>query len=1015
MLKHAVKTGNMFLQFLRPGRMADIGAAGLMLVGALVCRAAPADGPDYLIQSWRIEDGLPQSSVNAVIQTRDGYIWFGTYNGLVRFDGVRFKIFDTGNAPELKNNRITSLFEDTKNRLWIGHETGDVTRYEAGQFQSVTIDNGKNNATILSIGEDQDGEIWLLDVNGFLIRMRDGFLFPPPASVDVAGSNVSFTRDRDGKLWFTCCGGLGYIQHGKPVLVNPNDPTSFFVKAACACHDGGLWILTQGYVRKWVDGKWDADQRQCPMEQRFVTTMVEASNNNLLIGTQRGGFYSILPDGAVRHHDRAIGLSDDWVRALCCDREGNLWVGTGNGGLDMLRPSPVWSNNPRDQWQGHAVLSVCSAQDGGLWIGTEGAGLYHFLDGNWEQFGTTNGIANLFTWSVLENTNRQLWVGTWGGGLLERKGDKFGAPTGLENITAPITALFQDSQGILWAGTGDGLLCISAGVARWYRSQDGNRIANVRAISEDAGGAIWFGMLGDGLGCIRDGAVHLFHKRDGLVNEFIQSLHADADGSLWIGTFGGGLIRLKHGNFATIGTQQGLPNNVILAIEDDGLGHFWMSSYNGIFCVGKSELNRCADGKVPKVHCLLYGKSEGLPTLECSGGFQPVVGRTSDGRLWFPTRKGLVGIAPNAVHSNTLPPPVILEEVLVNQHLASIPTNGSPFIVPPGKGRLEFRYTGICFEAPGEVQFKYRLDGMDTGWVDAGNGRVADYSYLSPGEYKFHVIACNNDGVWNETGVSLALQVLPQFWQTWWFHLLSVISLILVTGHLIRLIIRRQLRLRTERLERQHALERERARIARDIHDDVGASLTNITLLSQAVRKEPNQPEKTAAYMDQIYQTARELTRAMDEIVWAVDYKHDTLDSLATYFVKLAQDVLCPTSIRCRLDVPTQLPPLALSAELRHNLFLAFKEALNNVVKHSNATQVKISLALESNEQSLTLVVEDNGRGFEIGQKTADPQRGVTGNGLPNMFRRIEKINGQCDISSTPGVGTRVAFTVKIV
>ena len=659
-------------------------------------------------------------------------------------------------------------------------------------------------------------------------------------------------------------------------------------------------------------------------------------------------------------------------------------------------------------------MSVCSAQDGGLWIGTEGAGLYHFLEGSWESFGTANGISNSFTWSVLENTNRQLWVGTWGGGLLERKDDKFGAPTELKNITAPITALFQDSQGILWAGTGDGLLSVSAGVATWYRSQDGYRIANIRAISEDTEGAIWFGMLGDGLGCIKNGAVQLFHKRDGFVNGFIQSLHADADRSLWIGTFGGGLTRLNHGNFATIGTEQGLPNNVILAIVDDGLGHFWMSSYNGIFRVSKNELNRCADGKASKVHCLLYGKSEGLPTLECSGGFQPVVGRTSDGRLWFPTRKGLVGVAPNAVHFNALPPAVILEEVLVSQHPASIPTNGSPLIILPGQGRLEFRYTGICFKAPKEVQFKYRLDGVDAAWVDAGSGRMADYSYLSPGEYKFHVIACNNNGVWNETGVSLALQVLPQFWQTWWFHLLSSVSLILVTGCLIRLIIRRQLRLRTERLERQHALERERARIGRDIHDDLGASLTNITLLSQAGRKEPNQPEKAAAYMDQIYQTARELTRAMDEIVWAVNYKHDTLDSLATYFVKFAQDVTCPTSIRCRLDVPTQLPPLALSAELRHNLFLAFKEALNNVVKHSNATQVNISLALKSNKRSLTLVVEDNGRGFEIGQKTADSQRIVTGNGLPNMFRRIEKFNGQCEISSTPGVGTKVAFTVKI-
>ncbi len=978
------------------------------------CRADLPGEPDYLVQNWQVENGLPQNSVNAVIQTHDGYIWFGTYNGLVRFDGVRFKIFDTDNSPALTNNRITSLFEDSKECLWIGHETGEVTRYVTGQFHPVDINHKSNNAAILSIGENQDGEIWLLDGDGFLIRVRDGFSVPPPAAKEVAGSDISFTEDRERKLWFTRSGTLGFIQNGKPVLIDQNGQSGLFVQTASASSDGGLWVLAGGYLRKWLDGSWQTNQEECPLPQRFVTTMLEAPNGEIWMGTRRGGIYLPLPDGQARQYSHTNGLSDDWIKSLICDREGDIWAGTANGGLNVLRASHVWKINPPDQWQGRAILSVCSAQDGGLWIGTEGAGLYHFLDGKWESFGTENGISNLFTWAVLESTNHHLWVGTWGGGLLERNGDKFMAPERLKNITTPIVALFQDSHGFLWAGTGDGLLCISSDAVKWYQSQDGYRITNVRTITEDREGRIWFGMLGNGLGYIKDGQVRLFHGPDGLANDFIQSLYADPDGSLWIGTFGSGLVRFKQGNFATIGTQQGLPNNVILAIVDDGSGHFWMSSYNGIFRVDKAELNQCADGKATVLHCLLYGESDGLPTLECSGGFQPVVGRTSDGRFWFPTRKGLVGINPDIVHPNALPPAVILEEVLVNRHLATIPTNGSPLFVAPGKGRLEFRFTAISLKMPEKVQFKYRLDGVDGAWIDAERQRVADYNYLPPGKYKFHVIACNNDGVWNMTGANLALQVLPQFWQTWWFHLFTGIFVMLITGCLVHLIIRRQIKLKTERLERQHALERERARIARDIHDDLGASLTNIALLSQAGRKEPTQPEKTAAYMDQIYQTARELTRTMDEIVWAVNYKYDTLDSLATYFMKFSQDIVRPTSIRCRFDVPTELPHLVLSAELRHNLFLAFKEALNNLVKHSDATQVNISIVLESNEQNLVLVVEDNGRGFELGQQTEDSHRIIPGNGLPNMLRRIEKINGHCEISSEPGKGTRVKFTVKI-
>ncbi|HYG35931.1 MAG TPA: triple tyrosine motif-containing protein, partial [Clostridia bacterium] len=387
------------------------------------------------------------------------------------------------------------------------------------------------------------------------------------------------------------------------------------------------------------------------------------------------------------------------------------------------------------------------------------------------------------------------------------------------------------------------------------------------------------------------------------------------------------------------------------------------------------------------------------------------------------------------VTTNPVPPPVRIEEFVVDgeplddaawrlnpalQSLEDRSRSVRPQLrIPPGQQRFQFRYTGLSFMAPDKVRFKYRLEGLEQDWTDAGSGRVAEYSYLPPGDYNFRVIACNNDGVWSEMGDVLAFSVTPWFWQTWWFQAASAVSGAAAVGLGVLWGTRRRVHRKLELLERQRALERERARIARDIHDDLGASLTRITLLSQSVRSEVESQPETAAEVDQIYSTARELTRAMDEIVWAVNPKHDTLDSLVTYLGRFTQQYLSAAGLRCRLDVPVSLPPWALTSEVRHNVFLAVKEALHNVVKHARATEVRLSLQLEPN--GFTLVIADNGVGFHFCdpslRSTATlPAQGLrlaSGQGLLNMRKRLEEIGGCCEWSTAPGEGTRVKLAVK--
>ena len=976
--------------------------------------------PNYFIRSWQSEAGLPQNKVTAVVQAHDGYLWVGTYSGLARFDGMQFTNFDENNTPAMRNGRVTSLFESAAGTLWIGDESGQVARYQDGQFQAVPFHAAWSGGKIYDIAADESGDIWLLNESGQLARVRDGLVLTPEAG--TASKLVDMTRSANGTIWVARDGRVSALEHGqlRPLKLIGTATNNSYVMGIGASRDGGLWVASDGRIRKWKEGEWVQDLGEAPWLLTPLTRLMETRNGILLAGTADHGLYLVFPGSAEKavHLDHASGFPSDWVIALGDDREGNFWAGTGGGGLVVLHPNNIQTLAPPDQWQGRAVLSVCPGQNDALWVGTEGAGLYRFQNNGWSNFAAAQGIRNPYVWSLAEDVRGQLWAGTWGGGLFTQGGDRFEFAPGMTNITPPMPALLNAREGGLWIGTAAGLLRYQEGRLTWFTENNGQVLRDVRTVAEDSQGAVWFGMAGGGLACLENRGIRQFRKADGLSSDFIDCLHFDAEGTLWIGTFGGGVCRFKQGHFAVINREQGLPNSVIGDIEEDGRGYFWLSSHGGIIRVSQAELNRCADGKTNAVHFLTYGINDGLPTLECSEGLQPAGCRTADGLLWFPTSKGLVSVDPQNVENNLLPPPVVIEGMRVDDRPMAGETNAQPVQIPPGRHRFVFQYTALSFVAPEKVRFKYRLVGLDNEWLEAGTKRIVNYNYVPPGQYTFRVIACNNDDVWNEAGASITFGVRPYFWQTLWFRVLALALTIVASGGLVWFIVRRRMRRKLEKIERQRDIERERARIAHDIHDDLGAQLTRITMLSESAQGELDNPAKAAAGLSQIYDTARELTRAMDEIVWAVSPRHDTLESLASYLQKCAQDLLATASIRCRLDMSLQFPEWRLTSEVRHNLFLAFKEAMHNVVKHSAASEVHIRLGVQA--ASFELAVEDNGRGFAPQTRSRpaeDHGRFASGNGLENMNRLLAEIHGRCDIQSAPGQGTKVVFTVpfKIV
>ncbi len=972
--------------------------------------------PNYSVRTWQAEDGLPQDAVSAIVQTRDGYIWVGTYSGLARFDGVRFVVFDSSSTPELHSSRVTSLFEARDGSLWIGHEGGEVACMKAGRFQEVQYHGTWTNRAILTIAEDEHGGIWLVNRDGLLINVKDGLVLSPQKG--TARGIVLAAGTPQGIIWIARNGIVTALRDGKLTAIEFEDQTrERFVQGIATMNDGGLSVAHNGLLRKWSRGTWSEASRQAPWGFSALTTLRETRNQILVAGTQDKGIFLIYPDDAALQFSRTNRLAGDWVRSVCEDREGNLWVGT-DGGLSRLRPTGVASFDPPDHWQYRPVLSVCASRDGALWAGTEGAGLYRLKEGTWSHFGQESGLPSLFIWSIAEDAAGRIWAGTWGAGIVVQSGNIFTRAPGLDlSLGVATPGLLSTRQGALWIGTSIGLARYQAENTQWPTRADNLASPDVRAVVEDTGGVIWFGMYGGGLGCLQDGVVRQFRRAEGLSSDFVQCLHLDEDRALWIGTFGGGLTRLKAGRFAVIDKSHGLPDNVICSIQEDSQGRFWMSSHAGIICASKAGLNRCADGAIHEVRCQSYGTSDGLPTIECSGGLQPAGCKSADGRVWFSTTKGLVVVDPRDISTNFLAPPVMIEGFLVDDKpVTKHQEAGRPLSIPPGRHRFDFQYTGLSYVSPENVRFKYRLDGWEKDWINAGTRRVANYSYIPPGRYAFRVIACNNDGVWNESGAVASFSVLPYFWQTLWFRIAGGILTLCAGGGIVWLDAHRRMRSKLERIERQRSIEEERSRIARDIHDDLGADLTRITMLSESARSELENPERVEEDLSQIYDTARDLTRAMDEIVWAVNPKHDTLESLVTYVEKFAHDFLDTAGVRCRLDMPMHYPSWALTSEVRHNLFLAVKEALNNAVKHASATEVTLSLQVQA--RAFQLTVQDNGRGFNPAtagdSASSEGGRATSGNGLSNMMRHLHQIDGRCEIRSEPKQGTQVMFHVQV-
>jgi ligand-binding sensor domain-containing protein len=754
----------------------------LLLVSSLTPPALALDPKkaitQYVHDVWQTEQGLPQNSIHAICQTRDGYLWLGTQEGLVRFDGVRFTVFDNRNTPELKRNDVNALWEDREGSLWIGTRGGGLNRFRDGKLTAFTTKEGPSTDEVQSIYEDREGNLWIGTRGGGLNRLRDGKLTKFTTKDGLSNDMVySIHEDREGSLWIaTFGGGLNRFRDGKFTAFTTKDGLSNDrVYSICEDREGSLWIGTYGGgLNRFRDGKFTSFTTKEGLSSDQVFPIYEDREGSLWIGTEGGGL-NRFRDGKFTSFTRKEGLSDDTVRSICEDREGSLWIGTFGGGLNRFRDGKFTPFTMKEGLSNDQVLPIWEDREGSLWIGSFGGGLNRYKDRAFTSFTTKNGLSNDVVTSIYGDREGNLWIGTRGGGLNRFRDGRFTAFTTKEGLSSDVVfSIYEDREGSLWIG-GRGLNRFRDGKFTSFTKKDGLSSDYVISICPDREGSLWFGTAGGGVNRFRDGKFTAFTTKDGLSNDRVYSIYEDRDGSLWIGTQGG-LSRHRNGKFTAFTTRHGLFDDRVYQILEDELGNLWMSCNKGIFRASKKDLKAFADGKVRWISCVSYGVADGMKSPDCYGGAQPAGWKTRDGRLWFPTVKGVVEIDPEHISVNKLPPPVVLEEVLVDKKSLDRVTAGSQIVLPPGKEKFEFHYTALSFLVPQRVKFKYRLEGFDKDWVDAGTERTAHYTNLPPRAYTFRVIACNDDGVWNEKNASFAFSLEPHFYQTWWFYSLCVLG-----------------------------------------------------------------------------------------------------------------------------------------------------------------------------------------------------------------------------------------------
>lgn len=982
--------------------------ACLLALLAMGASSGAANTP-WVLRTWQSDEGLPDNIVVGIEQTPDGFLWVATKTGLVRFDGVRVQPFPL-TAAGAPAGGIKALLADRRGRLWVAKDFGvvlcvdqGVTTMAVGPEIAGTGDAGGRCMVL-----DAEDALWVCYTGGVVLRIHNGQVRTFTEEDGLPGGGVcQLAVDGAGQLWFSQGERVGVFRDGRfrPLVQQ-------YLQCIIGARNGGIWGWWDRKLWRIADGRSSVILGALSDDVPDVapTAMREDRAGFLWLGTTRAGLFRFNPDGGV-----TVPLPQQTILALQEDREGNFWVGTRGGGLNQLKPRVVELLNTGSETLFEPVQSLCQDTQGVLWavVWPDGR-LMHSAGLKWSLWSPENVMPIPWSECVAADPQGGIWIGTNAAGVLHWQDGAVSQALDTSNGLAGnnVGALLVSATGEVWTGSRgvEILQCWKAGQIRTFQLPTGG--GSVMALAMDAAGDCWVATYGCRL--LRIHEENLTDETASTLAEpcEIRGLLGTPDGSLWIGYAGQGLGRLKAGRFSQWRTAQGLHDDSICNILPDGRGRLWFAGNRGIFSVRENDFDECDAGRSTRVRSVAYGRNDGLLRLQANFNFWPGAQRGKDGRLLFAMQSGIATVSADELKEDPYLPPVVIERVTANGNIVAAYQAGGPpqpphaavplelaratahLYLAPGQRRVEFTFTALTLTKPETIGFRYRLRPVDKDWVEVGTLRSATYAQIPPGHYHFEVSACNNEGVWNPSGAGLELTANPFWWETAWFRVLAPLGVAGLLGWAVLLGVQRRHHRRIERLEMLRATDRERARIARDMHDEIGGSLTKIGKLAAGL------PDPAIA------ETTRQVVLAMDQVVWTVNPRNDTLDSLATYLVHYTEEFLRPAGIACELDIPLILPDVTLPSDVRHHLFLTTKEALNNAVKHGAPRHVQLGLSVDGGQ--LTLTVRDDGCGFNPAPAAAGAD------GLDNMRHRLAAIGGELRIVSGPGQGTTITMQVSL-
>ena len=1014
------------------------GIAAMLLCGPSTFPAFADTGKAELVvgfrqRVWREKDGLPRDQCYLTSETPDGYLWISNRDGLVRFDGRRMHVFNHSNLPELPSETVYELhatdefvwftgpevgavyrlsrsgrfkrfsitgvdgppkilqFKGAEGGVWVGTEEG-LCRLKGDQIQSWTLQDGLLDANVLALEAKGEGSLWVGTGAGLQLFEADrGFSEEIPLAGRFGRAIDGLAEGDAGVLW---------IVSGDEVYRLP-DPGR-----AAAVHWGGdldwgrgsrMWMLPEGDESLLVPSRSEG-------LARFVNG-VRVDDSSVVEGVEMGALFGMH------------------------DREGNLWIATEKQGLVCRTPSSFSSLHIDGSPLVDNAWVVTQTSTGDVWIGTDG-GVHRQTGDQIESFDTDDCKALEQIRAIVEGADGSIWIASGGQGMARYFAGVFDyveLPGGA--VGNKVRTMLADPDGSLWIGSETGLHHWRNHEVRTLTARDGLSHQDVWGLHRDSNEKLWIGTYGGGLNVMTVDGRYLISPADGFPSLFAWTFHEEEDGTLWIGT-PNGLVRHRNGRFASVASKNGLPDDVVNRILADDQGNFWIGSDTGVYAVKRDELNRVADGLTERLTCVVFGESDGMTAAETNGQKSYPAGcRTADGRLWFPTVRGVAVIDPAEVDLSEGRIPVIVESlrangrvVLRNDFVGETETsevrhsleledeNGEGALVHLSAGTvvLEFHFTGICLTAPETVEYRHRVVGFDDDWIEGGDRQTAFYTNLSPGDYRFEVRAGKKGGSWTGPVATLSFVIAHRFYETFTFLAASVISVLAMAVAGYRWRVGELNRFRTLQ-EEKRALE-ERARMARDLHDGLGSGLTNLHMLCEQVDRDLARPEVAESYAREISRRTKELAVSLREMIWLSRSESASLNSLVEQLTAYCRKTLGTAKIRCREEI--EMPPSQkLSHEVARNVYFAVKESINNVIKHSNAAEVR--LTGECVPGGYVFAVHDSGE-WKKPSEASSPSGFATGNGMENMRARLAGVGGSFSVQANRGCGTSCFFTIPI-